>query len=44
MHVSILAPTAAVLTGTYQETAVGKNGAQTKLRGAWTGIYERRAG
>jgi uncharacterized protein (TIGR02246 family) len=44
MQVSVLAPTAAVLTGTYRETAVDKNGAQTKLRGAWTGVYERRAG
>jgi hypothetical protein len=44
MQVRVLAPTATVLTGTYQETAVNKNGAQTKLRGAWTGVYEQRAG
>lgn len=44
VHVTVLAPDAAVITGTFHESFVDKAGKATKLHGAWTGVYQRRDG
>jgi uncharacterized protein (TIGR02246 family) len=44
VQVTVLAPDAAVVTGTFHENFVDKAGKTTKLHGAWSGVYQRRDG
>jgi hypothetical protein len=44
LHVTVLAPDAGVVTGTFHENVVDKAGKTTKFHGAWSGVYQRRDG
>lgn len=44
MHVDVLAPDAAVLTATYRVPHLTPAGAPHVIAGAWTAVFQRRAG